>query len=103
MTKTPRSLLAAAGAACLFGLLAAAPAAADDRQTCLNNCTQAGATEGKQCQAVHDRKMIDCGKLGTNQERNTCKREATQALRDCNETARQKVRKCQQDCPPKQR
>lgn len=101
MTKTPRSLLAAAFAACAFAGLAPLPAAADDRQQCLNNCTQTGATEGKQCQAVHDQKMIACGKLGTNQERNTCKREATQALRDCNETARQKVKTCQQACPPK--
>ena len=103
MKKTFRSLLAAPAAALVVAILAPAPASANDRQECLNNCTQTGATEGKQCQATHDQRMIGCGKLATNQERNTCKRNAAQALRDCIEAARQKVKTCQEKCPPKQR
>ena len=77
------------------------PASANDRQQCLNDCTQAGATQTQKCHAEHDQQMIACGKLGTNQERNTCKRQAALDLRTCAETARQKVKQCQQGCPRK--
>lgn len=101
MERTFPSLLAALGTALVLIAMAPSPARANDRQQCLNNCTQTGATETKQCQAAHDQQMIACGKLGTNQERNNCKRQATQQLRDCAETARQKVKSCQEACPAK--
>jgi hypothetical protein len=100
--KTFRSLLALPTLLAL-ALLAPAGAGANDRQKCLNDCTQTGQTETRQCQATHDQQMIACGKLQTNEERNTCKSNAAKALRDCAEKARQKVKTCQEGCPPKQR
>ena len=47
--------------------------------------------------------MVECGKLATHQERNACRRDAAKALRDCSETARQKVKTCPRSCPAKQR
>ncbi len=99
--KPSLSALVTIGAAAALIGLAAAPAAAVDRQQCLNDCTQAGATENNRCHAVHDQQMIACGKLATNQERNACKKQAAADLRACAETARQKVKTCQQGCPPK--
>ena len=92
------SLVTIGAAAVLMSLV---PASANDRQQCLNDCTQVGATQTQKCHADHDQQMIACGKLGTNQERNTCKRQAALDLRTCAETARQKVKQCQQGCPRK--
>jgi hypothetical protein len=89
------------GAAAILMSLVPARADANDRQQCLNDCTQAGTTQTQKCHADHDQQMIACGKLGTNQERNTCKKQAAQDLRTCAETARQKVKQCQQACPAK--
>ncbi len=74
---------------------------ANDRQQCLNDCTQTGATQHRQCQADHDAEMIRCGQLDTNKERNQCKRQANETLKNCNKTAREQVKQCQANCPPK--
>jgi hypothetical protein len=95
------STLAAIGTAAVLIGISPAAAAANDRQQCLNDCTQAGTTATRQCHAVHDQQMIACGKLGTNQERNTCKKQAAAGLRSCAEAARQNVKTCQANCPPR--
>ena len=82
-----------------FALLG--PSNANDRQRCLNDCTQAGATQHKKCQADAQAEMVRCGQLGTNQERNACKRQANESLKVCEQAARDQVKKCQAACPAK--
>ena len=74
---------------------------ANDRQQCLNDCTQAGATQHKKCQADAQKEMIRCGQLATNPERNACKRQANQTLKLCEQAAREQVKQCQLACPAK--
>jgi len=87
----------------LIGMLLAWPVLADanDRQRCLNDCVQAGATQQQQCQADYAREMIRCDQLGTNEERKQCKQQANATLKSCNEAARQQVKVCKAGCPPK--
>lgn len=102
MKQATRQLLAALGIA--TGLALALPGAvgASDRQQCLNDCIQTGATQQQQCKLDADKEMIRCGQLATNEERNSCKRQANATLKQCNEDARQQVKKCKEACPPKQ-
>jgi hypothetical protein len=87
-------------AAMAFGATAAL---ANDRQTCINDCTTAGTTQHQQCNAAYRTEMIRCGTLTNNKDRNTCKAAANDTQKQCNEAARAKVKQCQADCPPKQK
>ena len=86
-----------------FGLLLLFPydSSANERQACLNRCTQDGATQHKKCQADHEAEMIRCGTLETNQARNDCKRQAIATLKTCNSVTREQVKLCKSQCPPK--
>ena len=101
MKQTTRHMLSTLGIAMGLAFILPGLANANERQQCLNNCTQAGATQQKQCKADSDKEMIRCGQLGTNEERNMCKNQANTTLKTCNETARQQVKQCQAACPAK--
>lgn len=76
-------------------------ASAGARQRCLNQCIQTGQTEHKKCQADHDAEFLRCSQLGTNEERNACKRQANTTLKACNEAVRERVKTCKAACPMK--
>lgn len=101
MKQLVHSILAVMGTTLILAVALSQNASANDRQQCLNDCTQAGATQHQKCQADYAKEMIRCGQLATNQERNMCKRQANETLKMCNESARQQVKQCQQACPPK--
>ena len=82
-------------------LASPALAMANERQACLNQCTQTGATEQVACKAKYDSDMIKCGQLNTNELRTVCKRTANADTKACAKSARDKIKQCQADCPPK--
>jgi hypothetical protein len=102
MEKTPRYILTVLTVSLCLSIALPGLSFANERQACLNNCTQAGATQQQKCHADYDAEMIRCGQLTTNQERNLCKRQANEKLKMCNKTAREQIKVCQDACPPKQ-